>query len=156
MHADGTKGPELKIPLAGKNCPLVEPNDVEHSFVSMNGKEIYKFAISVVPASIVDALNIAGISVADLDYLIPHQANMRIVSAITERLELKEEQVIVNLDKYGNTSTASIPIALSEALAEGKIKDNSLMAICGFGAGLTWGTAVIRWRAKDKRINRNG
>jgi len=151
MHADGTKGPELKIPLSGKNCPLVEPNDIEPSFVSMNGKEIYKFAVKVVPDSIVDALNIAGISVTDLDYLIPHQANMRIVSAITERLELKEEQVIVNLDKYGNTSTASIPIALSEALKEGKIKDNSTIALCGFGAGLTWGSAVIRWRAKDKR-----
>ena len=152
INSDGTKASELKIPLAGKNCPLVEPNSITDQIVSMNGREIYKFAVGVIPDSILKALEIADISIDDLDYLIPHQANMRIISAITERLKLNPEQTIVNLDKYGNTSTASIPLALTEAIKERKVKIPSLMAMCGFGAGLTWGTAIVRWRAKDKRI----
>lgn len=152
VHSDGSKAGELKIPLSGKNCPLVEPNTQRNQYVEMNGREIYKFAVKVVPESILNSINLAGLSIDDIDYLIPHQANMRIVSAITERLNLKSEQVIVNLDKYGNTSTASIPLALSEALAENKINMPSKMVLCGFGAGLTWGTAVVNWRAKDKRL----
>lgn len=154
IHADGSKAGELKIPLYGKNCPLVEPNTEKKQFVNMNGREIYKFAVKVVPDSILNSLNLAGLNINDIDYLIPHQANMRIVSAITDRLNLKEEQVIVNLDKYGNTSTASIPLALSEALESNKINFPSTMVLCGFGAGLTWGSAVIRWRAKDKRLSK--
>jgi len=155
MSADGTKSAELKIPLYGKNCPLVEPNTPQDQTVYMNGREVYKFAVSVVPESIQKSLAIADLSVSDLDFLIPHQANMRIVSAITDRLKLKTEQVIVNLDKYGNTSTASIPLALAEALGENKIPDSSILALCGFGAGLTWGTAIVRWRAKDQRLKEN-
>ncbi|HBH19019.1 MAG TPA: 3-oxoacyl-ACP synthase, partial [Cyanobacteria bacterium UBA9579] len=146
MHADGSKAGELKIPLNGKNCPLVEPKTEQKQYVDMNGREIYKFAVKVVPESILNAINAAGLSIDDIDYLIPHQANMRIVQAITERLNLKEEQVIVNLDKYGNTSTASIPLALTEAL-EDKIALPSKLVMCGFGAGLTWGTAIVNWRA---------
>jgi 3-oxoacyl-[acyl-carrier-protein] synthase III len=151
MHADGSKADELRIPLSGNNCPLVQPNTPKKQIVNMNGREIYKFAVRVVPDSILKSLEIAGMSIDDVDYLIPHQANMRIVSAITERLNLNPDQVIVNLDKYGNTSTASIPLALSEALEENNIKMPSTMIICGFGAGLTWGTALVRWRAQDQR-----
>ncbi len=151
MHANGEKAGELSIPLNGKNCPLVEPNETKQQYVNMNGKEIYKFAVSVVPRSIKDALIGAGLSIEGLDYLIPHQANMRIISSIMDRLGLKEDQVIANLDKYGNTSTASICVALMEEILNGKIKQDSIMAMCGFGAGLTWGTAIVRWRAKDKR-----
>lgn len=152
LHSDGTKAGELKIPLNGKNCPLVEPNKEKAQFVQMNGKEIYKFAVKMVPESIQNALTLASLTVENLDYFIPHQANMRIISAITEKLNLDPNKVIANLDKYGNTSTASIPIALSEAISENKIKYPSTMAMCGFGAGLTWGTAIVRWRAKDKRL----
>jgi 3-oxoacyl-[acyl-carrier-protein] synthase-3 len=152
IHSDGTKAGELRIPLNGRNCPLVEPNDEKQQYVSMNGREIYKFAVSVVPESIQNALAIADMTVNDLDFLVPHQANMRIVSAITERLQLDTEQVIVNLDRYGNTSTASIPIALTEALEDKKVKEDSIIALCGFGAGLTWGTAIVRWRAKNHNI----
>lgn len=152
LHADGTKANELRIPLKTQNCPLVQPKTEEkEQFVHMNGKEIYKFAISVVPESIIQALNLAGLTVEDLDYFVPHQANIRIVSAITDRIKLDPAKVVVNLDKYGNTSTASIPVALADALRENKIKDSSIMALSGFGAGLTWGTALVRWRAKDKR-----
>lgn len=152
IQADGRKANELKIPLNGQNCPLVEPREMRRPYVEMNGKEIYKFAVTAVPSSIRAALELANLTVDDLDYFIPHQANIRIVSAISERLNIKEEQAIVNLDKYGNTSTASVAIALSEAVENGKIKTPSVMALCGFGAGLTWGTAIIRWRAKDQRI----
>ena len=152
LNTDGSKASELKIPINGKNCPLVEPASEKTPYVYMNGREIYKFAVKVVPDSIIKSLSLAGLSIDELDYLIPHQANMRIVSAITERLNLKEEQVFVNLDKYGNTSTASIPIALQEAIENNKVNMPSVMALCGFGAGLTWGSAIIRWRAKDKRL----
>lgn len=152
VRADGKKASELAIPLAGKNCPLVEPRDEKNQAVFMNGREVYKFAVTSVPDSVMSALDKAGIGVDKLDYLVPHQANVRIIDAFTERLKLKPEQVVVNLDKYGNTSAASIPLAFAEAVAEGKIKENSIVAVCGFGAGLTWGTAVINWRATDKRL----
>lgn len=152
MHSDGAKANELKIPLMGKNCPLVELSTEKKQFVQMNGKEVYKFAVSVVPESIQSAIKLAGLTIEDMDYLIPHQANLRIINSISDRLHLESSQVITNLQKYGNTSTASIPVALTEALKENKIKDNSIMAMCGFGAGLTWGTAVVRWRAKDSRL----
>lgn len=152
VRADGRKASELAIPLNGKNCPLVEPNDDKKQFVYMNGREIYKFAVSSVPDSIMKALEKAGMDKSELDYLVPHQANKRIIAAFTDRLEMKPEQVVVNLDRYGNTSAASIPIAFSEAVSEGKIAENSKVALCGFGAGLTWGTAIINWRAKDKRL----
>ena len=131
LHSDGSKSGELKIPLNGKNCPLVEPNTEKNQQVIMNGREIYKFAVRVVPESIQNALEHAGLSIDNLDYLIPHQANMRIVNAISDRLQLKENQVIVNLDKYGNTSTASIPLALAEAIEQQKINMPSMMVICG-------------------------
>jgi len=155
LHSDGSKANELKIPIKTKNCPLVEPISEKEQIVFMNGKEIYKFAVSKVPDSILQALKLADLTIDDLDYFIPHQANIRIVSAITDRLKLDPSKVIVNLEKYGNTSTASIPVALTEALKENRIKDSSIMAMCGFGAGLTWGTAVVRWRAKDKRNKAN-
>jgi len=153
IAADGTKAHELTLPLSRVSCPLVETEDKapKSPYIWMNGKEIYKFAVVTVPKSIKSALEKANLSVEELDYLIPHHANMRIISAVQDRLGLSDEKIIVSLENYANTSTASTPIALSEALEAGKIKDNSTIALCGFGAGLTWGSAVIRWRAKDKR-----
>lgn len=152
IKADGTKAMELTLPLVKVNSPLSEIENKEiNPCIWMNGKEIYKFAVVTVPNSIKTALKKANLSIEELDYLIPHHANMRIISAVQERLGLSDEQIIVSLENYANTSTASTPIALSEALHSGKIEDNSILAICGFGAGLTWGSAIIRWRAKDKR-----
>lgn len=152
LAADGTKALELTLPIIKAQSPLsgVEAEEVA-PHIWMNGKEIYKFAVVTVPKSINSALEKANLSVEDLDYLIPHHANMRIISAVQDRLKLSDEQIIVSLENYANTSTASTPVALSEALAAGKIEENSTIAICGFGAGLTWGSAIIRWRAKDKR-----
>ncbi len=144
MESDGTRSDELKIPLTGKNCPLVEPNTVADPYVYMNGREIYKFAINTVPESIKKAVEGAGVNIEDIDCFVLHQANIRIIESIADKLGVEREKFFVNLQKYGNTSAASIAIALSEAVDEKVIKPSSLVVISGFGAGLTWGTAVIR------------
>ncbi len=145
MEADGVKGEELKIPLSGKNCPLVSPNTLKDSYVYMNGREIYKFAVNTVPESIKKAVNKVGVSLEEVDCFILHQANVRIIESIADRLGVDREKFFINLHKYGNTSAASIVIAMTEAVEEGFIKSPSLLVLSGFGAGLTWGTAVVRW-----------
>lgn len=151
LKADGTKAKELTIPLTGKNSPLVEPNDLKPAYVNMNGKEIYKFAVVEVPKSISKAVELANLTIEDIDFLIPHQANLRIITGIADKLGISMEKVIANLERYGNTSTASIPLAMDEALKNGKIKAGNTLVITGFGAGLTWGSSVIKWNAVDKR-----
>jgi len=151
IRADGTKAGELKIPLTGINCPLVEQNTPEMQCVNMNGREIYKFAINSVPESIMYVLKSINLTVNDVDKYILHQANVRIIQSIADKLQENQEKFYVNLHKYGNTSSASIAIALTDAIEENKIDYPSTLVLSGFGAGLTWGTAVVRWRAKDKR-----
>jgi len=151
IRADGTKASELKIPLTGINCPLVEPNTPELQCVNMNGREVYKFAVNYVPESILQVLKSINFSVNDVDKYVLHQANVRIIQAIADKLQESNEKFYVNLHKYGNTSSASIAIALTDAIEENKIDYPSTLVLSGFGAGLTWGTAVVRWRAKDKR-----
>ena len=151
IRADGTKASELKIPLTGINCPLVEQNTPELQCVNMNGREIYKFAVNYVPESIMYVLKNINLTVNDVDTYILHQANVRIIQAIADKLHENQEKFYVNLHKYGNTSSASIAIALTDAIEENKINYPSTLVLSGFGAGLTWGTAVVRWRAKDKR-----
>jgi 3-oxoacyl-[acyl-carrier-protein] synthase-3 len=151
LNSDGFRGKELTIPLSGNNCPIVEANDQKPSTVYMNGREIFKFAVTEVPKTIRKALEMANLTINDMDYLIPHQANKRIISAIAEKLGINEETVISNLEEYGNTSTASIPLAMTEAIEKGIIKPGHTLVITGFGAGLTWGAAVIKWNAIDKR-----
>ncbi|HBG49287.1 MAG TPA: 3-oxoacyl-ACP synthase [Cyanobacteria bacterium UBA9971] len=153
IRADGTKASELKIPLTGINCPLVEQNTPELQCVNMNGREIYKFAVNYVPESIMYVLKNINLTVNDVDTYILHQANIRIIQAIADKLHENQEKFYVNLHKYGNTSSASIAIALTDAIEENKINYPSTLVLSGFGAGLTWGTAVVRWRAKDKRKN---
>lgn len=152
MAADGKRAMELTLPLVKAESPLSGfENEKINPYLWMNGKEIYKFAVVTVPQSIRAALEKANLSIEELDYLIPHHANMRIITAVQDRLGLSDEQIIVSLENYANTSTASTPIALAEAIKENKIEDGSIIALCGFGAGLTWGSSIIRWRAKDKR-----
>ncbi|MEW5819332.1 MAG: beta-ketoacyl-ACP synthase III [Cyanobacteriota bacterium] len=151
LNADGSKGKELTIPLSGKNCPLVDPNSQNPSIVYMNGREIYKFAVVEVPKSIKKAIEKANYNIEEIDYLIPHQANMRIITAIADKLSLSMDKVIANLDEYGNTSTASIPLALNEAIDDGRVTPGKILVITGFGAGLTWGASVIKWNAVDHR-----
>lgn len=151
LHLDGSKGMELTLFTQMPNCPLMEPRSESSPFLYMNGREVFKFAVGTVPKSITETLAQAGLTLGDIDHVILHQANIRIMHAMTEKLNIPEEKMIMNLDKYGNTSAASIPIALNEAILAGRIKAGDTLLLCGFGAGLAWGTTVIKWTCVDQR-----
>jgi len=146
LGADGTGAEYLQIPAGGSRKPasLETVLNKEH-FLKMNGNEVFKFAVKKMGDISVKALEKAGLTEEDLDYLVPHQANTRIIDAARKRLGLAEDKVYINLDKYGNMSSASIPIALSEAVAKGYIQKGNIILLVAFGAGLTWGSAVIKW-----------
>ena len=113
--------------------------------ITMKGREVYRFAVAKVPEAIEKALYRADRTTEEIDWLILHQANQRIMNSVAERLQIPPEKVISNLDRYGNTSAASIPLALDEAIQSGKIKPGDLIATSGFGAGLTWSAAIFQW-----------
>jgi 3-oxoacyl-[acyl-carrier-protein] synthase-3 len=155
LHLDGSKGMELTLFTQAENCPLVEPKTPVNDFVYMNGREVFKFAVGVVPSSIQMACQQAGLAIEDMEHVVLHQANIRIMQAMSEKLGIPEERLIVNLDRYGNTSAASIPLALNEAVLQGKVKPGDKLVMCGFGAGLAWGTTIMRWTAVDQRLPQN-
>ena len=146
IKADGSIGEYITLSLAGQNCPLVEPCENESQYIKMNGKEVYKFVVKILPDFIVNMIDKAGLKTEDIDYLIPHQANQRIIEAVQSRLGYSDEKVISNIKYYGNTSAASVPIALAEGVEKGTIKLGSKAILCGFGAGMTWGGAIVRLR----------
>ena len=146
MHSNGKDGDFIKMPMNGENCPLVEPCAPQKQKIVMQGREVYKFVVTTMPESISNCLEKAGLTPDDVDYLIPHQANYRIIEAMASRLNYSDDKIIVNLQKYGNTSAASIPIAMAEGIEEGKIKLPCKAILSGFGAGLTWGTVIVRLR----------
>lgn len=146
VNADGTMGKHITMNLTGDNCPLVEPACAGQHKITMNGKDVYKFVVQTMPESIMKCLEDAGLEPKDVDYLVPHQANLRIIEGLQQRLEFSDDKVIVNIDKYGNTSAASVPIALLEGIQSGKIKTPSVAILCAFGAGMAWGSAVVRLR----------
>ncbi|WP_313800651.1 beta-ketoacyl-ACP synthase III [Cytobacillus sp.] len=117
----------------------------QEDYIVMNGREVFKFAVRQMGESSVKVLEKAGLSKTDVDLLIPHQANIRIMEASRQRLELPEEKMSKTVHKYGNTSSASIPIALAEELEAGRVKDDDLIVMVGFGGGLTWGAIALRW-----------
>lgn len=117
----------------------------EHNHLVQNGREVFKFAVRQMPQSITNVTEKIGLDKEEIDFLIPHQANIRIMDAARERMGLAEDKMSRSIIKYGNTSAASIPIALSEEVKNGKIKDNDLVVLVGFGGGLTWGSVVLRW-----------
>ncbi|MCK4560069.1 MAG: ketoacyl-ACP synthase III [Calditrichia bacterium] len=148
LHAEGRHAKELwcEDPGSVRNPRLThELIDTPNVFPSMNGRYVFKHAVTRFPEVIIEALQAAGVDRSDVDLVIPHQANQRITDAVRMRLELKEEQVYSNIAKYGNTTAASIPIAMSEAIAEGRIKDGSLVCLAAFGSGFTWSSALIRF-----------
>lgn len=120
-------------------------SSAEYSKLAMNGQEVYKFATREVPRVVQEALEQADMTADDVDWLLLHQANIRIMEVVAKRLNIPFEKVITNLSEYGNTSAGSIPIALSEAVASGKVKKGDVIACAGFGAGLSWGSAIMRW-----------
>ncbi|GAB4271544.1 beta-ketoacyl-ACP synthase III [Thermincola ferriacetica] len=114
-------------------------------YLKMNGREVFKFAVKIMGDAALEVIERAGLTPADIDFFIPHQANLRIIEAAAKRLAMPMDRVYVNVDRYGNTSAASIPVALYEARERGLIKSGDNLALVGFGAGLTWAAAVIRW-----------
>ena len=146
IKSDGSIGNIIEFNLTGKNCPLVEPNTEKPAFITMNGKEVYRFVARVLPEYVEKLVADAGMKNEDIDYLIPHQANLRIIQAVQERLGYSEDKVITNIERFGNTSAASIPLALVESVEQGKVKLGSTAILTGFGAGMTWGGAIVRLR----------
>ena len=149
LGADGSGGDLLCLPAGGASRPATEETvrDRLH-FVHMSGNEVFKFAVKVMGDAALKALEHANIETSEVDWLIPHQANIRIIQSAAKRLKMPMEKVIVNVDRYGNTSSASIPIALEEAIHDGRIKSGQVITMVGFGAGLTWASAVMRWYRK--------
>ena len=146
MGADGNGGKYLNIPASGTAIlPTDEARKKGLTYVHMDGKEVYKFDVKVMGQTAEKALERAGIDKSEIDILVPHQANIRIIQSAAKRLDLPMEKVFVNIDKYANTSGASIPIALDEAHREGRIKRGDIVVLTGFGAGLTWAGMVMKW-----------
>ncbi|EAW36531.1 beta-ketoacyl-ACP synthase III [Lyngbya sp. PCC 8106] len=148
LRSDGSQNGCLNLSFQAQPQPLIDQITVSsgtYQPITMNGKEVYRFAVKKVPEVIEKALFRADLTVDQINWLILHQANQRIMDAVAQRLNIPSENVISNLANYGNTSAASIPIALDEAVRSGKIKPGDVIATSGFGAGLTWGAAIFKW-----------
>ena len=146
MHSDGSGGDLLSIEGGGSRYPATESTIVEGKhFVQMDGKEVFRFATRVMASATQEVLACAGLKLEDVRWIIPHQANIRIIEAAARGLKLPMDRFIVNLERYGNTSTASIPMAMVEALEKGQIKPGEKIVMVGFGAGLTWGALAAEW-----------
>ena len=146
LGADGSAANILHIPGGGSRNPIsAETVANREHFVQMEGREVFKRAVRAVVESAGATLEKAGITPDEIDVFVPHQANARIVTAVVERLGIDPAKAFVNIERYGNTSAASIPVALAEAVAGGRIKEGDLVMLSGFGAGMTWGTVLIRW-----------
>jgi 3-oxoacyl-[acyl-carrier-protein] synthase-3 len=146
MGSDGTRADLLAMPGGGSRCPAtIDSVSKGMHFLRMDGKETFKNAVNAMLTAAKEALRRCELDITQIKLIIPHQANRRIIDAVAERLDAKPEQVFVNLHKYGNTSAASVAIALDEAVQEGKIQRGDLILLVVFGAGLTWGAAVIEW-----------
>jgi len=150
-HSNGAGYKDLNCLYAGEERPISTPDEDtilssgKYAKLAMNGQEVYKFATREVPRVLKEALEAADMTVDEVDWLLLHQANIRIMEIVAKRLGLPMDKVITNLSDYGNTSAASIPIALDEAVRSGKVKKGDVIACAGFGAGLTWGSAIMRW-----------
>jgi 3-oxoacyl-[acyl-carrier-protein] synthase-3 len=146
MHSDGSGGDSLILQGGGSKYPATEATVREGKhYIEMDGNEVFRFATRVMAQSTKDALEIAGIDLEEINWIIPHQANIRIIAAAARGLKKPLDRFIVNLDRYGNTSTASIPIATVEAADDGRLKPGDRIVFVGFGAGLTWGALAAEW-----------
>jgi len=146
MHSDGSGGDALSLPAGGSRYPATESTVHEGKhFIKMDGKAVFRFATRVMASATQEALDAAGLSVEQVQWIVPHQANIRIIEAAARGLKLPMDRFVVNLEKYGNTSTASIPIAMVEAVEKGQIKSGDKLVMVGFGGGLTWGALAAEW-----------
>jgi 3-oxoacyl-[acyl-carrier-protein] synthase-3 len=140
LGADGAGGENLWLPGSGSRR-----FDESEKYVKMNGREVFRFATRILVQSAEDLLTKCEVSIDDVDLYIPHQANMRIIDHATKKLGVPSDRVVINVDRYGNTSSGSIPLALADAAADGRLRPGQLVLMTGMGAGLTWGSALIRW-----------
>lgn len=146
LGADGSGADLLMLEAGGsRKPPSFETVERELHYIYMEGSEVFKFAVRIMAAMAEEAVRRAGLTKEQVDFLIPHQANIRIIEAARKRLELPEDKVYVNLDRYGNMSAASIPVALDEAIRLGRIKKGDNIVMVGFGGGLTWGACAMKW-----------
>jgi 3-oxoacyl-[acyl-carrier-protein] synthase-3 len=146
LGSDGSGGDLLSRPACGSRLPATpELLDRGLQYMHMDGRAVFRWAVAILCDTIQDVLKASGLQPNDIDLYIPHQANIRIINAAIDVLHIPRSQVFHNLERYGNTSAGSIPLALDEAVAEGRVKPDSLLVLSGFGAGLAWGTAVLRW-----------
>ncbi|MFF2088966.1 beta-ketoacyl-ACP synthase III [Paenibacillus sp. NPDC058174] len=146
LGADGSGGELLKVDGGGSRTPASEESvQARQHYIQMAGNDVFKFAVRIMGGAAEEALEKAGLTKEDIDLLVPHQANIRIIRSALTRLDLPEEKAMINLDKYGNVSAASIPIALAEAVEEGRVKQGDCLVLVGFGGGLTWGASVLKW-----------
>ncbi len=146
MHSDGSGSNLLILPAGGSKYPATEATvQAGRHYIEMDGREVFRFATRVMAQSTREALELIDLDLDQVEWIIPHQANIRIIEAAARGLKLPMERFVVNLDKYGNTSTASIPIAAVEAVEDGRLKPGNKVVLVGFGAGLTWGALVAEW-----------
>ncbi|BAZ44177.1 3-oxoacyl-[acyl-carrier-protein] synthase III [Chondrocystis sp. NIES-4102] len=148
MYSKGSQNDCLNLSYQSLTKPLVEDINVQYGTyqpVTMNGREVYRFAVDKVPEAIGKAMFRANLTADDIDWLLLHQANQRIMDAVAKRLKIPTDKILSNIAEYGNTSAASIPLALDAAVREGKVKVGDTIAASGFGAGLTWGSAIFKW-----------
>lgn len=146
LHTDGSMGDLLFMPGGGSKYPASCWSVGQRlHFIKMRGNETFKIAVRALEDVVMEAINHNGIKPSDIDVLVPHQANLRIIQATAKRLKMPMEKVVVTIDRYGNTSAASVPMALDEAVRDGRIKKGSLVMLEAFGGGLSWASALIRW-----------
>ena len=148
MYSNGSQNDSLNLNYRSDSKPLVDGITVQqgsYNPISMNGREVYRFAVAKVPEALSKAMFQANLTADDIDWLLLHQANQRIMDAVAKRLKIPQSKILSNIAEYGNTSAASIPLALDAAVRDGRVKPGDTIAASGFGAGLTWGAAIFKW-----------
>ena len=148
MYSNGSQNDSLNLNYRSQEKPLIADIAAQNGTydpITMNGREVYRFAVAKVPEAISKAMFQANLTADDIDWLLLHQANQRIMDAVAKRLKIPQSKILSNIAEYGNTSAASIPLALDAAIADGRVKPGDTIAASGFGAGLTWGAAIFKW-----------
>ena len=152
LGADGGGGIHLSLPAGGSRLPAsADTVATGQHFLKMNGREVFKFATRVLVSSAEQVLQACGLTTDDVDVYVPHQANVRIIDHAVAKLGIPRERVVVNVDRYGNTSSGSIPLALADAADAGALRPGATVLMTGMGAGLTWGSAIMEWTAGSER-----
>jgi 3-oxoacyl-[acyl-carrier-protein] synthase III len=154
LGADGSGGDLLTVKLGTRHPPSIETLSAGTNFMTMNGQEVFRFATRIMNSSTRKVVDAAGLSLDDIDLIIPHQANTRILHVAAKQLGIPLERIFANLDKYGNTSAASVPLALVDAIQAGRVRAGDHIVMVGFGGGLTWGACLVKWAVSPEETER--